>query len=71
MKSALNRADPHLVDLEGEAGEAGKDLERRDPPTAWAAHELGFERAEIETLFEDGDLLVESIELPSYKEPIH
>ena len=70
VKSALDRADPHLVDLEGEAGKAGEDLELRDPPTAWAAHELGFERAEIETLFEDGDDLVESIELPSYKEPI-
>ena len=70
VKSALSRADPHLVDLEGGTGEAGKGLELRDPPTAWAAHELGFERAEIETLFQDGDDLVEGFELPAYKEPI-
>lgn len=70
VKSALDRADFHLVDLVGPAGEPGRTLELRDPPTAWAAHELGFERAEIETLFEDGDDLVEGIELPSYKEPI-
>lgn len=72
VEDSLFAADPGLVDFNGGVGKPGQDFEITDPPTVHVAYEMGFERAELESMFDDAEELLEDSEIPfaEFMEPI-
>lgn len=72
MEDAIFDADPGLVDFVGGIGSPGQKFDIADPPTVHVAHEMGFERSEIESMFEDAEQLLKDSDVPyaKFMEPI-